>query len=101
MGFASKLSMGFSSKGKPEHEVALTSPDTQFGPKPVAAAPLELEPAPPPAAEAPADDAASPLSLGGIIRRKVTAARRPKRRRNCSCRSSATCRWRASCASCW
>jgi twitching motility protein PilJ len=73
MGFASKLSMGFSSKGKPEHEVALTSPDTQFGPKPVAAATLKLEPAPAPAAEAPADDAANPLSLGGIIRRKVTA----------------------------
>ena len=74
MGFASKLSMGFSSKVKPEHEVALTSPDTQYGQKPVAVAPLKLEPAPPAAeAEAPADDAASPLSLGGIIRRKVTA----------------------------
>ena len=73
MGFASKLSMGFSPKAKPEHEVALTSPDTQYGAKPAP----KLEPVPTPApasAEASGDEAASPLSLGGIMRRKRAAA---------------------------
>jgi twitching motility protein PilJ len=68
MGFASKLSMGFSPKAKPEHEVALTSPDTQFGARPVP----KLEPVP--SADASGDEAASPLSLGGIMRRKRAAS---------------------------
>ncbi len=69
MGFADKLTMGFAPKGKPEHEVALTSPDTQFGPRPTpAAAPARA------AVETPAaGDAATPLSLGGILRRKSVA----------------------------
>ncbi|MDB5753727.1 MAG: chemotaxis protein, partial [Massilia sp.] len=73
MGFASKLSMGFSPRGKLEPEVAQTSPDTQLGPNPDAAVP-PLRPVP---AAGPADasnDAASPLSLGGIMRRKRAAA---------------------------
>jgi twitching motility protein PilJ len=73
MGFASKLSMGFSPKGKLEHEVALTSPDTEFR-QDAASAPLRLEPAPPAGADASADDAASPLSLGGVMRSTRAAA---------------------------
>jgi twitching motility protein PilJ len=74
MGFASKLSMGFSPRGKLEPEVALASPDTQFGPDPGAAVPpLRPVPAAGPA-DASNDDAASPLSLGGIMRRKRDAA---------------------------
>ena len=67
MGFADKLTMGFAPKGKPEHEVALTSPDTQFGPKPAPASAAAAE------ASATGGDAATPLSLGGILRRKPAA----------------------------
>ncbi|MDB5953286.1 MAG: chemotaxis protein, partial [Massilia sp.] len=70
MGIASKMSMGFGPKAKPEHEVALASPDTEFGPTASATtARLRLEPVSAAAAAAPADAAASPLSLGGLMRR--------------------------------
>jgi twitching motility protein PilJ len=81
MGIASKMSLGFALKAKPEHEVALASPDTEFGPTASATtARLRLEPVTLGAAAAPSaslaslaaddDDAASPLSLGGIMRGK-------------------------------
>ena len=67
MGFATKLTMGFTPKGKPEHEVALSSPDTQFGPKPT---PASQESG---AAASSAPEAATPLSLGNVLRRKPAA----------------------------
>jgi len=77
MGFATKLNMGFTPKGAADHEVALASPDTQFGPRPVpsdAAAPPPAAPANDAATGGAADSAASPLSLGGVLRRKPAVA---------------------------
>ena len=82
MGIASKMTMGLASKAKPEHELAVASPDTEFSPTASATtARLRLEPvagaaaafssaAVDSAAAVPTDDAASPLSLGGVLRRK-------------------------------
>jgi twitching motility protein PilJ len=67
MGFASKISMGFYPKGKQEPATPLV-PDTEFG---AGAVTDFAHGQPQPAAP---DDAASPLSLGNIIRRKRASA---------------------------
>ncbi|MBW8897492.1 MAG: methyl-accepting chemotaxis protein, partial [Massilia sp.] len=61
--------MGFFPRGKQEEDVALSSPDTQFGAEVATPVVQPLHPAP-----APADDAAGPLSLGNVMRRKRKAA---------------------------
>jgi twitching motility protein PilJ len=72
MGFASKMAMGFSTKGKEDDDTVLVSPDTQFGPG--------LLPEAPPARKVPdaghsADEAALRLgNLGHLARRKQRAA---------------------------
>jgi twitching motility protein PilJ len=71
MGFASKISMGLFPKGKRDEGTALAGPDTEFG---AALAPesrfRQLKPTTIPAP----DEAASPLRLGNIMRRKRTVA---------------------------
>ncbi|WP_426114939.1 methyl-accepting chemotaxis protein [Massilia sp. PWRC2] len=69
MGFATKLTMGFTPKEQSAHDVALSSPDTQFGSKtapPGTAAPDAPD-------SAPAADVATPLSLAGLLRRSAGA----------------------------
>ena len=63
--------MGLSPKGKREHELALSAPDTEFG-HDVDADPDLAAPAADPRA---AEEAAGPLSLGGAIRRKSAPLR--------------------------
>jgi twitching motility protein PilJ len=72
MGFASKMAMGFSTKGKELDDTVLASPDTQFGPGVLAAAP-PIPAAPPPIQSA--DEAALRLgNFGNVVRRKQRAA---------------------------
>jgi twitching motility protein PilJ len=72
MGFASKMAMGFSTKGKEDDDTVLVSPDTQFGPGLLAAAPAGQ--AAPDAGHS-ADEAALRLgNLGHLARRKQRAA---------------------------
>ena len=112
MGIASKMSLGFALKAKPEHEVALASPDTEFGPTASATtARLRLEPVALGAAAAPSaslaslaaddDDAASPLSLGGIMRRKRADSAQAETSQDLQLPLIGTCRWRVNCASSW